>query len=70
METKAQAERDRIQLLFNDSTGFGQLLQRERDVNRTEAERLRASEAAKDTEIVRLRSESAIRWVSAPPTRC
>ena len=36
--TKAEAERNRIQLLFNDSTGSGQLLQRERDVNRAEAE--------------------------------
>ena len=26
--TKAEAEQDRIQLLFNDSTGSGQLLQR------------------------------------------
>ena len=46
-KTKAEAERDRIQLLFNDLTGSGQLLQRERDVNRAESERLRASEAAK-----------------------
>ena len=43
--TRAEAERDRIQLLFNDSTGSGQLLQCERDVNRLETERLRASEA-------------------------
>ena len=28
--TKAETERDRIQLLFNDSTGSAQLLQRER----------------------------------------
>ena len=37
---KAEAERDRIQLLFNDSTGSWHMLQRERDVNRSKAERL------------------------------
>ena len=36
----AEAERDRIQLLFNYSTGSGQLLQRECDVNQAEAEQL------------------------------
>ena len=34
--TKAESERDRIQLLFNDSTGSGQLLQRERNFNRAD----------------------------------
>ncbi len=57
--TKAEAERDRIQLLFNDSTGAVQVLQRDQDVNRAEMERLRASETAKDNEIVRLRNELA-----------
>ena len=58
-----------MQLLFNDSTGSGQLLQRERDVNRAETERLRASEAAKDIEIVRLRSELAASQQSAGSLR-
>ena len=57
--TRAEAERDRIQLLFNDSTGAVQLLQRDQDVNRAELERSRASETAKDAEIARLRSEMA-----------
>ena len=67
--TKAEAERDRIQLLFNDSTGSGQLLLRERDSNRAETERLRSSEAAKDLEIVRLRSELAASQQSAGSLR-
>ena len=53
---KAEAERDRIQLLFNETTGAVQLLQRDQDVNRAEMERLRASETTKDNEILRLRS--------------
>ena len=69
--TKAEAERDRIQLLFNDSTGSVQLLQREQDVNRAEMERLRASETAKDTEIARLRSEmSTSQQCNSMPTQC
>ena len=36
--TKAEAERDRIQLLFNDSTGSVQLMQRDRDDSRAEVE--------------------------------
>ena len=67
--TKAEAERDRIQLLFNESTGSGQLLQSERDANRAKTERLRASEAAKDIEIVRLRSELAASQQSAGSLR-
>ncbi len=38
--TKAEAERDRIQLLFNDSTGSVQLMQRDRDDSRAEVGRL------------------------------
>ena len=49
--TKAEAERDRIQLLFNDLTGSVQLTQRDRDDSRAEVERLRAVEAARDSEI-------------------
>ena len=36
--TKAEAERDRIQLLFNDSAGSVQLMQRDRDDSRAEME--------------------------------
>ena len=46
-----------------------QLLQREQDVNRAEMERLRASETAKDTEIVGLRSELAASQQSAGSLR-
>ena len=67
--SKADIERDRIQLLFNDSTGSVQLLQHEQDANRTEMERLRASETAKDIEILRLRSELAASQQSASSLR-
>ena len=69
--TKAEAERDLLQLLFNHSAGSVQLLQREQDVNRAEMERLRASETAKDTEIARLRSEmSTSQQCNSMPTQC
>ena len=67
--TKAEAEHDRIQLLFNDSTGSLQVLQRDYDANRAELEQLRASETAKDNEILRLRSELAASQQSAGSLR-
>ena len=58
---KAEAERNHIQLLFNESTRSVQLMQRENDDSRAEVERLRAADTARDTardtEIGRLRSE-------------
>ncbi len=45
------------------------MLQRDQDVNRAEMERLRASETAKDNEIVRLRNELAASQQSAGSLR-
>jgi chromosome segregation ATPase len=56
---KAEVEHDRIQLIFNDSARSVQLMQRDRDDIRAEVERLQAADAARDTEIARLRSKGA-----------
>ena len=50
---KAEVELDRIQLLFNESTSSGQMMQRDRDGIRVEVERLQAADTTRDTELAR-----------------